>query len=360
MSSCRKRMFEEAAAARKHGVLTETEDVSRVYDRFFTSSSARPVENKNLENPVRPANSARPDKNARPANSARPVKIASHAKQEGANFSSLAKNEDLVLQNARLENNAGLENFASQLHETAKANLMASFPDVAGFTKFFHQITDHLYPQLSPSEQSVHLQLYRLTWGRGEPFIRVSLPRLAVRCNMSERTTHDALSKLISKGLVRKGATTIGKGREQGIEYWVTPAPRLANSASLEKYASLENLTGLANSASNKELNTHKDNTQTQTGVGVKSSFTLEECRRYADHLKQTGQGITNPGGYATKIFRSGEADVFIDTFLNPPAGTDISKCPSCRGSNFVYIDTNNPDKGVRPCKHDELLNQTT
>jgi len=81
----------------------------------------------------------------------------------------------------------------------------------------------------------------------------------------------------------------------------------------------------------------------------------LEECRRYAEHLKQTGQGITNPGGYATKIFRSGEADAFIEAFLNPQAPLDIDQCPDCRGSNFIYIDPSNHDRGVRPCKHEAL-----
>lgn len=94
--------------------------------------------------------------------------------------------------------------------------------------------------------------------------------------------------------------------------------------------------------------------------MGVGSRFSSEECRRFAEHLKQTGQGITNPGGYATKIFRSGEADALIETFLNPPAPIDIGKCPSCGGSNFVYIDTKDPDRGVKPCRHVELRNQPT
>jgi hypothetical protein len=27
------------------------------------------------------------------------------------------------------------------------------------------------------------------------------------------------------------------------------------------------------------------------------SKFTIEECRKYAEHLRATGQGINNPGG---------------------------------------------------------------
>jgi hypothetical protein len=106
-----------------------------------------------------------------------------------------------------------------------------------------------------------------------------------------------------------------------------------------------------------KEINTQKENTQTQAGVGVASRFSLEDCRRYADHLKTTGQGIANPGGYATKIFRSGEADALIEVFLSPQSELDISKCADCLGTGFIYIDPSNRDRGVKPCKHDGLRN---
>jgi hypothetical protein len=70
------------------------------------------------------------------------------------------------------------------------------------------------------------------------------------------------------------------------------------------------------------KVNTQKENTQTQdapaASVRVGSKFTLEECRRYARHLQSTGQGINNPGGYATTIHRTGEADLLIESFLLP------------------------------------------
>jgi hypothetical protein len=91
--------------------------------------------------------------------------------------------------------------------------------------------------------------------------------------------------------------------------------------------------------------------------VGVGSRFTHEECRKYADHLRKTGQGITNPGGYATTIYRTGEADELIEMWLNPPVQIDISQCPECQGRGFAYVDRTNHDKGVRLCKHEKLKN---
>ena len=89
-----------------------------------------------------------------------------------------------------------------------------------------------------------------------------------------------------------------------------------------------------------------------------RSRFSLDECRRYANHLNKTGQGITNPGGYATTIHRTGEADELIEKFLHPPvpsASVDASQCPDCRGTGWWY--PKGPEMGVARCKHERLAN---
>jgi len=86
------------------------------------------------------------------------------------------------------------------------------------------------------------------------------------------------------------------------------------------------------------------------------SKFSLDECRRYAEHLQKTGKGITNPGGYATIIYRTGEADALIERFLNPDKNEteDISQCPDCKGMGFTYPE--GIDRGVvAKCKHTRL-----
>jgi hypothetical protein len=99
--------------------------------------------------------------------------------------------------------------------------------------------------------------------------------------------------------------------------------------------------------------NIQKENTQTQSGVGVGSRFTLEDCRRYAEHLHKEGKGITNPGGYATTIYRTGEVDNLIDLFLHPAQPLDVSKCPDCQGMGFYY--PKGFDQGVVHCKHERI-----
>ena len=47
----------------------------------------------------------------------------------------------------------------------------------------------------------------------------------------------------------------------------------------------------------NKKPIANEDALKDSPNTTKKSKFSLEECRRYADHLHKTGQGITNPGG---------------------------------------------------------------
>jgi hypothetical protein len=86
------------------------------------------------------------------------------------------------------------------------------------------------------------------------------------------------------------------------------------------------------------------------------SKFSLEECLRYAEHLHATGQGITNPGGFAMTIHRSGISDALIEKFLHPTeseATLDASACPDCKGTGFYY--PQGAEHGVVKCKHERL-----
>jgi hypothetical protein len=86
-----------------------------------------------------------------------------------------------------------------------------------------------------------------------------------------------------------------------------------------------------------------------------RSRHPLEVCLDFANHLRATGQGITNPGGYATTIHRTGEADDLIDKFLAaqkaPPV--DASQCPDCQGSGWWY--PHGIENGVVKCRHERL-----
>jgi hypothetical protein len=271
----------------------------------------------------------------------------------------LAKSDELALQIARHANPARLANGARLPFQRDLVSLMDSLPDTAGFTKLHHQIVDHLYSKLSAKEQIVHLQLYRLAWGTGRPNCFISLPKLAWRSNLSQRSTAEATALLESKGLIRKGAAVTGKGKDQGIEYWVTPAPALAKNASLANPASHAPIARHAESARPIEYKEeiHEEHTHKEARVGVLSKFTLEECRRYADHLHRTGQGIANPGGYATAIHRTGEGDNLVEAFLNPRPPPDFSKCPDCKGEGFKPVKRVGRD-GVVRCRHERLEQQ--
>lgn len=225
-----------------------------------------------------------------------------------------------------------------------------------------HEITDRILPTLKPGCQVVLMRLYRLSAGFGSNTCHVSLPKLASACNISTTQIRIFLRDLEQRKLIKRLSVDLANKvqSERGVTFEVL-LPRLAatKSAGGVKSEPPADFTPPAESEPNK-IKALKENTQTQSppaaGVGVGSKFTIEECRKYAEHLRSTGQGINNPGGYATTIHRTGEVDELIERFLNPTAptqGADISRCPDCRGSGFYY--PTGQSGGVAKCKHENL-----
>lgn len=288
----------------------------------------------------------------------RPVARATESEPESASSASLSLNGSLspdaplALQNERLLSADSLPRNESL--SDIEVDLWASVPEIKGHCRWPHALTDSLFKLLDVPERVVYEQLYRLSWGFGKDFCTIGLPKLAERSGLKPTATHGAVARLTKKGLVIKAAATFGKNKEQGITY------RLPLPEWLVRNERLSLNERLSPNDSNK-VNTHKDTHNTEeapdgAGVRVGSRFTIEECRRYAKHLQSTGQGINNPGGYATTIKRTGEADELIAAFLNPtePSKTlDVSQCPDCQGSGFYY--PNGINSGVAKCKHERL-----
>lgn len=92
-----------------------------------------------------------------------------------------------------------------------KINLMAALPEVDGYTKLWHQMTDFLYRQLTPSEQAVHIQLFRLSWGHNKETCVIGLPGLSKRTGIAKTTIQRAVDGLIEKGLIEKIRAVFGR-----------------------------------------------------------------------------------------------------------------------------------------------------
>ena len=233
----------------------------------------------------------------------------------------------------------------------------ASPAPVAGFTRVPNDMLDRILPTLDIYGQSLLVRLYRLSRGFNSDTCNVSISKLASACNFSTRKVQMGLAALEMRGLIER-LTEDHKNRDfnlRGITFRIIISdPSPARRASPARHAPDAPPAPGAHDAPNKE-NTFKENTQTQNGVRAGSKFTIEECRRYAEHLRSTGQGINNPGGYATTIHRTGESDLLIENFLNPVTQTqvDTSQCPDCQGSGFYYPD--GPNGGVAKCKHEKL-----
>ena len=229
---------------------------------------------------------------------------------------------------------------------------------VRGHLRVPNEILYNILPTLKPSEAIVLLRLYALSHGFQKNTCTVSLDKLASGCNLSRTQTRVCVRNLERKKLIKgQGTDNTNSQKElRGLHFEVVlPSATRAENAPHTKSAPRAEITP------NKE-NTIKEPTQTQdepvVGVRAGSKFTIEECRKYAQHLQSTGQGINNPGGYATTIHRTGEADMLIESFLRPPAPSpsstlDTSQCPDCHGTGFYY--PKGAEGGVARCRHEQL-----
>jgi hypothetical protein len=237
-----------------------------------------------------------------------------------------------------------------------------------GYFPYFNDLSDRIIPELKllPIEQAVLHRLYRLSRGWKSEECTIGLGGLAKACVMSKTSVQKAIALLIEKGLIEDlGASK--KGDKNGKRYRVLPGltmvrstivnDTIVNRDSTIPLATTEVRDTIVPDTNNKNSNKeYKNNTQTQDDVRVGSRYSLSDCRKYAEHLKATGQGITNPGGYATKIHRSGEADEMIEAFLNPPpvqTSVDASQCPDCQGTGWWY--PKGREAGAAKCKHERL-----
>jgi hypothetical protein len=247
--------------------------------------------------------------------------------------------------------------------------------ETKGYYPVYNDISDRIIPelQLNPYEQSIFQRLYRLSRGWKSDECEVGLGTLAKHCVMSRSQVQRSIAKLIEKGLIENLGST-KKGGKEGNRYRVlwgsttNPQQTIPRETIVEEVMPDEAIVsqsetragentvvnqGIVTGGSNKNNNKDLLNTHTHTSVGVCSKFSLEECKRFAEHLQKTGQGINNPGGYATTIFRSGEADPQIEVFLKPPATVESGGCPDCGGSGYYYPE--GVEKGVKICKHEKL-----
>lgn len=196
-----------------------------------------------------------------------------------------------------------------------------------GYFPVFNDLSDKLIPEkkLNAFEQSILHRMYRLSRGWKSDECEVSHGELVRACNISKSQVRRTLASLAEKGLiVNLGRSSSGPERNR---YKVLPGvPVMLSQDTSRQNTSRQaanmppqgTVSGQDASRGDTNKNNNKDliNTDTQGGgsVRVGSKFTLEECRGFAESLR--AEGIQNPGGYATSVHRSGEADDRIEAFL--------------------------------------------
>jgi len=224
------------------------------------------------------------------------------------------------------------------------------------YTATPNDLWDEVMPTLHAYDQVVLWQLYRLTRGHHRDTCIVGYERLAKRCNISKSQVIRSADRLKTIGLIDQLGSDISNPdrKLRGNIYRVNlPEGRIVQKATVSRKTTVVSGTTMKETTQKENTHTKAPASPSPAGVGVGSKFSLEQCQKYAASL--VGKGITNPMGYATTIFRSGEADSLIEVFLNPKAETDISQCPDCEGRGFAYVDRSDHDRGVRLCRHERL-----
>ena len=249
------------------------------------------------------------------------------------------------------ENVPGTENAATPVQNVPGTENVPRIKSVPhkGHLRLANEFLYDIMPCLKPSDGYVLLYLIARTHGFRQQSVTVTLDAIAKACCISRSQARVNVNSLVKKGYVKHIGTDSSNRNPQLrgliLEVLQPPGP---GSESVPRPDNVPR----PESTPIKE-HTLKENTQTQESVRVGSRFSLKECRQYADSLKS--EGIQNPGGYATKIHRTGEADELIDRFLSPPPpAVDSSQCPDCHGSGWMY--PNGKDNGVTRCKHERLL----
>ncbi len=256
---------------------------------------------------------------------------------------------------------------ATVAHQTRVAHrTTVAYPAIVEtqYTSVPNDVWDEVMPTLNVYDQVVLWRLYRLARGHHSERCMVGLEKLAKYCNIGKRQVSVSVERLEKIGLIERLGADFGNKNKaaRGTIYKINlPAARIAPSARVAQQTTLAQNATVAPQAPIKEHTIKETHTNTDEVVGVRvsSRFSLAECRKYAEHLRSTGQGINNPGGYATRIHRSGEADELIAAFLSPiEASTtvDTSRCPDCHGTGFYYPDGTTAG-GVAKCKHSRLEN---
>ncbi len=256
------------------------------------------------------------------------------------------------------------------------SSLLSQEPVSSNWTAMPNEVYDKVLPLLKPQDQVILIRLYRLSKGFKNDTCLVTIGRLANSCNISSREVYRSVERLEATGLIKRISVDFNNknAMERGTTYRVNlpivVSARQTGAAKQSPRVKQSPPDGMADIKYVVNKDTHTNTKQTpqhnnkeeedvkRNVVGVGSRFSLEECENYAQHLHETGRGINNPGGYATSIHRSGEADTRIEEFLKPPTpkqrSVDITQCPDCNGTGYWY--PQGQENGVARCKHEQLL----
>jgi len=150
-----------------------------------------------------------------------------------------------------------------QISAAEKISGAIAFTRPEQHTRIPNELLDELLPTLRPSEQSVLLRLYRLTWGFQKDSCWVSMGKLAKACNLSSRQVTTCVHALEKRKIIRRLETDFSNRNqsERGVLYQILlpPVPR-AKSSGAANFSPAAKSSAPAKISANKEKSFIKEN----------------------------------------------------------------------------------------------------
>ncbi len=181
------------------------------------------------------------------------------------------------------------------------ATVAPETPVVKGYSSFTNDLLDRVLRTLDTYEQVVLLRLCRLSWGYGTDTCRVGYDGLQKACNLKKRKLQEAVSKLEAVGYIKRVSLEQGGSdrAERGTTYQILLSPPAGvRRATVARDATVAGTATVASRATNKDKN-------------------IKEIKK-----------------------------------------ADISGCPDCGGTNWVYPE--GLGGGVKRCDHPRLVKRVS
>lgn len=195
--------------------------------------------------------------------------------------------------------------------QTSLAGTLAVDPP--NYTQVPNTLIDDLMPKMKEAELKVTMAIARETFGWHRDEKLLSLTRLQALTGLSRQGVVNGIEDGLRRRVIERRAAGDSFTYRLLVNEVDQPSQRSRPVPVNQVDRQLVNEVDTAKKTAKKEEKKQGKKNHTQRVCVGTSRFHLSTCEQFAAQRN----GVTNPGGYATTIFRSGEADGLIEEWLS-------------------------------------------